>query len=189
MVTEIKAKLNHLRFSPRKVRFLTALIQNMDVNEAEHQLKFALKAPSNYLLKLMNSAVASAKNDFNLEKDALYIKKITVNEGPPFKRWRASSRGRAMPITKRTSHVSLVLGVKSSFIKTMEDKKVIKETEPSTAPKESTAAKSTKISQERDKNRREKSKTKKPALKAPKKISKKPDLKSLAKKIFRRKSF
>lgn len=179
MTTEIKAKLNHLRVSPRKVRLLVDLIRDMDAREAESQLRFASKRASNSLLRLLNSAIANAKNDFNLEKDVLYIKKITVNEGPPFKRWKAKSRGRAAPILKRTSHINLVLGVK-------EGAKV----EPSVA-KAVEGKKPAEVPAKMEEKKEETKERVKPKVKprAPKKISKKPSFKGLAKKVFRRKSF
>ena len=182
MTTEIKAKLNHLRVSPRKVRLLVDLIRDMDAREAESQLRFASKRASNSLLRLLNSAIANAKNDFNLEKDVLYIKKITVNEGPPFKRWKAKSRGRAAPILKRTSHINLVLGVKEGAKVEPSVAKAVEGKKPADLPAEADKAKA----EVRD-ERREKQPKVKP--KAPKKISKKPSFKGLAKKVFRRKSF
>ena len=61
------------------------------------------------MLKLLNSAVANAENNFKLDKANLFIAKITVDEGPKLKRWHAQSRGRAAEILKRTSHVTIVL--------------------------------------------------------------------------------
>lgn len=166
---EIKAKLNYLRITPRKVRLVADLVRNMDVKQAETQLKFMPKRASAPLLKLLNSAIANAKNNFNLEKDVLYIKKITVDEGPPFKRWRAGSRGRANPIIKRTSHINLVLDVKPGA----KIEKFAQKAEPIEAGLPQS----------------EKVLAGKPKFKAPKEIKKGKGLKGLTKKIFRRKSF
>lgn len=165
---EIKAKLNYLRIAPRKVRLVADLIRGMDIKQAETQLKFLPKRASVPLLKLLKSAIANAKNTFNLEKDDLYIEKILINQGPSFKRWRPVSRGRAFTIMKRTSHVSLVLGVK----KGIKGEKPIKKVEPAEAKKKV-----------------EETKVEKPKFKAPKEISKRPESRGLFKKIFRRKSF
>ena len=171
---EIKAKLNYLRIAPRKVRLVADLVEGMDVKEAETQLKFTPKKASTPLLKLLNSAIANAKNNFNLEKDVLYIKKLTINEGPPFKRWRPASRGRAVPIMKRTSHLNLILETK----KGVEIEKPAKKVEPvKTEPIET------------EKIEKEEKPRVKPKYKAPKEIIKKPESKGLFKKIFRRKSF
>jgi len=105
----IRAKLNYLRISPRKVRLVADLIRGMEVVEAEKQLKFLNKRSARHLLKLINSAIANARHNFNLNKEDLYISQISVNAGPVLKRWRARARGRATPILKRTSHITLVL--------------------------------------------------------------------------------
>jgi hypothetical protein len=60
-------------------------------------------------LKLLNSAIANAKNNFNLEENNLFISEIFVNEGQTLKRWRARAMGRSAPIMKRTSHITIVL--------------------------------------------------------------------------------
>ena len=107
-----KAKLNYLHIAPRKVRLVADLIRGMDAKEAEAQLKFLTKRAAKPILKLLNSAIANAQNNFNIEKDNLFVSSIQVNEGPPFKRWRARAMGRAAPIIKRTSHINLVLETK-----------------------------------------------------------------------------
>lgn len=109
---KITAKLNHLRISPRKVRLVTDFIRGMDVKKAETQLKFLTKRVAEPILKLLNSAVANASHNFDVEKDNLFISEIQVNEGPTLKRWRARAMGRAAPIMKRTSHINLVLETK-----------------------------------------------------------------------------
>jgi large subunit ribosomal protein L22 len=180
---EIKAQLNYLRIAARKVRLVADLVRNMDVKEAEIQLKFMPKRASVPLLKLLNSATANAKNNFDLEKDILYIKKIMVNEGPPFKRWKAGSRGRANPITKKISHINLVLDVKPSFAKATEDKPGAKVEERKVKKPEPETVKPEKIEKTEEEERE------RPKYRAPKKIVKKPEIRGLFKKIFRRKSF
>jgi large subunit ribosomal protein L22 len=109
---KITANLNHLRMSPRKVRLVADFIRGMDVKEAETQLRFLTKKAAGPVLKLLNSAIANASHDFDIEKDNLYISEIQINEGPTLKRWRARAMGRAAPIMKRTSHINLVLETK-----------------------------------------------------------------------------
>ena len=169
---EIKANLNYLRIAPRKVRLVTNFIKGMEIKEAENRLKFTSKRVSRPLLKLLNSAVSNASNNFKLEKDVLYIKKIIVNEGTPFKRWFPVSRGRAFPILKRTSNINLVLDIKEGITAA---KKV--KTEPSKAETEEIKKESTPT------------KTKPIKFNAPKEISKGSKIRGLTKKIFRRKSF
>lgn len=105
---EIKSKLNNLRIAPRKSREVVDLIRGKKVIEARATLEFTVKRAAEPILKLLNSAVASALKN-KLEEGNLYIKKITVDEGPKLKRFFPMSRGRAYPIMKRTSHITLVL--------------------------------------------------------------------------------
>ena len=107
---EVKAKAKHIRMSPRKVRLVVDIVRGMNVNGALDQLKFANKKAVKPVQKLIDSAIANAVNDFELEKDNLFIKEIRVDEGATMKRWKPRARGRATPIRKRTSHIILVLG-------------------------------------------------------------------------------
>jgi len=109
---EIKAKLNYLRISPRKVRLAANLIKGMDVERAELELLHLTKRSSEPLLKLIKSAVANAQHNFRIDEEALYVKNVLVNEGPKLKRYRPRAFGRAAPIRKRTSHISLILDTK-----------------------------------------------------------------------------
>jgi len=110
---KVTANLNYLRLAPRKVRLVAGLIRGMDAKEAEIQLKFLGKRAADPILKLLKSAISNASHDFNIEKDNLFVSEIQVNEGKPFKRWRARAMGRAYPITKRTSHIKLVVETKT----------------------------------------------------------------------------
>jgi len=106
---EVKAHLKHLRISSRKVRLVVDLIREMEIEEAKIQLRFVNKKSAELLLKLLNSAIANAKNNFNLDEKNLYISKIIVNDGRILKRWRARAMGRSARISKRTSNVTIVL--------------------------------------------------------------------------------
>ena len=106
---EVKAHLNRSRISPRKVRLVADLVRKMNIDEARKQLEFLNKKPTDPILKLINSAVANAKNNFDLGEDNLYISEIFVNEGQTMKRWRPRAMGRAARINKRTCCVTVVL--------------------------------------------------------------------------------
>ena len=106
---EVKAKLKYIRISPRKVRLVADIVRGLPTAQALDQLKFANKQAALPLAKLINSAVANAINNFELDKDNLFIKEIKVNEGPTLDRWMPRARGRATPIRKRTSHVDVIL--------------------------------------------------------------------------------
>ena len=107
---EIKAKAKHIKISPRKVRLVADIIRGLKVGDALNQLSAINKKCTKPLDKLVNSAIANAVNNFELEKDNLFIKSIQVNEGATLHRWTPKARGRATPLKKRTSHVDVVLG-------------------------------------------------------------------------------
>jgi len=105
----VTAKLRYLRIAPRKVRLVADLIRGKAVEEAQTILNFTTKRVAPILLKLLKSAIANAKANFQLEEKNLYISKILVDEGPKYKRWMPRARGVASPIQKKTSHVAIVL--------------------------------------------------------------------------------
>lgn len=106
---EARSKLRYLRMSPRKVRLVADLVRGRSAEEAIRTLRFTRKAASRPLKKLIESAVANAENNHGLDIDTLWVKEIWVDEGPTLKRYRPRAQGRAFPIHKRTSHVSVVL--------------------------------------------------------------------------------
>ena len=125
---EVKASLNLLRIAPRKVRLVADLVRGKTAEEAQQILNFTIKKASDPMLKLLNSALASAKAS-QLDFNNLYISKLTVDEGPKYKRYRPRARGQAYEIQKKTSHIRLILseikaGAKKKVKKTtIEDKK------------------------------------------------------------------
>jgi len=140
---QVIAKLNYLRIAPRKMRLLVDLIRGKKVQEAMALLDFSPKKGSRPLKKVLEQAIANAENIFQLKKSSLYISKITIDEGPKLKRWRARARGRAARIEKKTSHISLVLNEikekreakKVKRVRVEEKKKVKKVKEVEKAPK------------------------------------------------------
>ena len=108
-MTMITAKLGNLRIAPRKVRLVAALLKGRSAEEAAAILNFTTKKAVNPILKLLNSALADAKNNFQIDPANLYISRITVDEGPKLKRWRARARGSAYTILKRTTSVNFFL--------------------------------------------------------------------------------
>ena len=103
------AILRHLRIAPRKVRMVSDLIRRKKVEDAQSILRFAIKKGSAPILKLLNSAVAGAKHNFNAKEDNLYVSKITVDEGPKLKRMRPRAKGQGYEIHKKTSHITIVV--------------------------------------------------------------------------------
>ncbi|MBU1046136.1 50S ribosomal protein L22 [Patescibacteria group bacterium] len=127
MEKEISAKLNHLRIAPRKVRLVADMIRGKNALESLTFLMHTSKKAAAPMAKLLQSAIANAKNNFQLEDKNLKIVKMTVDEGPKLKRWRARSMGRAYGIQKKTSHITLIL--KELDNKKLKGKKIEKRTE------------------------------------------------------------
>lgn len=167
---EVKANLNHLRMSPRKIRLVIDVVRGMAVEAALDQLKFINKKATGPIAKLIISAIANAENTYSLERSNLYIKEIRSDEGVMLKRWMPRAHGRATSLRKRGCHLSLVLGeIKASGQK---EKKVVKIADP---------VKLEKLAQDSEK------KLGKTALKETKDKSKKTPVAEKAK-MFRRKS-
>lgn len=126
---EAIAKLSYLRTSPRKVRLVVDLVRGKKVLKAIEMLTVLNKKAAKPIRKLVESAMANAEHNYKLAKEDLRIVKITVDDGPIIKRWRARARGRAGAIRKRTSHVAVVVGpIKGAEVKkeeTVENKEVI----------------------------------------------------------------
>ena len=106
---EAVAKLRHLRMSPRKIRLLVDLVRGLKVEEAIIQLENSQKAAARPLLKLLQSSIANAKHNHDLKEETLVVKTAFVDGGPILHRWIPRAMGRATPIRKRSSHITLVL--------------------------------------------------------------------------------
>ena len=109
---EAKAHLKYARISPRKVKIVCDLIRGKDTSTAAAILRQTPKAASALLLKLLNSAVANAENNHDMDPDNLYVSQSYANPGPILKRIRPQPRGRTFRINKRTSHITVVLAEK-----------------------------------------------------------------------------
>ncbi len=107
-----QAHAKYVRISPRKVKIVIDLIRGKDAEEAQAILRFTPKAASPVVLKVLNSAIANAENNLEMNKKDLYVAEVYANPGPTLKRYIARSRGSASPILKRTSHISVVLDKK-----------------------------------------------------------------------------
>ena len=103
------ATARYIKISSRKVKIVVDLIRGKSVKEAAAILAYSPKAASEPVLKLLNSAIANAENNLELNRDDLYIAEICANQGPTLKRFRPRARGSASPILKRSSHISIVL--------------------------------------------------------------------------------
>ena len=106
---ETRAIAKYVRISPLKVNYICREIRGKQVDEALAILRFIPKKGARELEKVLKSAIANAENNFNLDRDNLYVKEAYANDGPHLKRWRPKARGMAYPILKRTSHIGVVV--------------------------------------------------------------------------------
>ena len=106
---EAKAVAKYIRVSPQKARLIMDQVRGKKVEEALNMLSFAPQKGAFVLKKLINSAVANAEQNLNMDVDKLYIKRIFADEGPTLKRFRARAMGRATRIRKRTSHLTVII--------------------------------------------------------------------------------
>lgn len=108
-MTAATAKLSNYRQAPRKVRLVADLVRGKSVERALMQLTLLPKRASEPMMKLIMSAAANAKD---VPRSELYISSIQVGSGVVFKRIMPRARGRAAPIKKKTSHITLALSRK-----------------------------------------------------------------------------
>ncbi len=105
------AHLRFLRVAPRKVRLVADEVRGMKVGDALAVLKYTPQAAAEHLSKLLRSAVANAEQKGGrVDVDALYVKTLTVDQGPKMRRFMARAMGRAYRVEKKTSHVYVELG-------------------------------------------------------------------------------
>jgi len=114
---EARAIQRAVRQSPRKMRLVVDMVRGKQVNEAVALLKFSKKHAARQISKVLMSAVANAreaslKGDERLDEDTLFVKHATVDPGPALKRFMPAAMGRATPIRKRTSHVTIVVATR-----------------------------------------------------------------------------
>jgi large subunit ribosomal protein L22 len=109
---EARSYLKFVRISPRKVKIVIDLIRGKSAEDAQAILTYTPKAAAPVVLKVLNSAIANAENNQNLNRKDLIVAEVYANPGPTLKRYVARSRGSASPMLKRTSHISVVLDQK-----------------------------------------------------------------------------
>ena len=106
---QAKAIAKSVRIAPRKVRLVVDLIRGKDVGEAIAILRHTQRGASPVVEKVLNSAVANAEHNYEMDTDNLMISEAYVNEGATLKRFRPRAQGRASKINKRTSHITVVV--------------------------------------------------------------------------------
>ncbi|TRZ82727.1 50S ribosomal protein L22 [bacterium] len=179
----IKARLNHLQISPRKVRIVAKMIKNMNTKKAEQQLLYMNKKSAQPLLKLLKSALANAQHNFNIQETSdFYVKNVRVDQGATLKRWRPRAFGRAYTVRKRSSRILLEIEIK--------DDKIIKKSKEEISQKKTGSA-TTKPSslKKNDDEKTAKEKEPKTSFFNKDSFSKKERLKNTKRRFFQRKSF
>lgn len=109
---EARAEHRYARISPRKVKIVCDLIRGKDTKIAKAILENTPKAASELMVKVLNSAIANAENNLDMDRETLYVAEVFANQGPTLRRYRPRSRGSASRIRKRTSHITIILDEK-----------------------------------------------------------------------------
>ena len=109
---EAKAYLKYARISPRKVKIVLDLIRGKDAGTAMAILKNTHKGASEYLIKLLGSAIANAEHNFHMDSGKLYVSECFVTPGMTLKRMMPRGKGSGDRILKRTSHITLAVAEK-----------------------------------------------------------------------------
>jgi len=179
----IKARLNHLQISPRKVRIVAKMIKNMNTKKAEQQLLYMNKRSAQPLLKLLKSALANAQHNFDIqETNDFYVKNVRVDQGPTLKRWRPRAFGRAYTVRKRSSRILLEIEIK-------DDKIIKKSKEEISRGKAGSVTTKPSPLKKNDDERTTKEKEPKTSFFNKDLFSKKERLKNTKRRFFQRKSF
>ena len=109
---EARVVSRHLRIAPRKVRLVADLVRGKKVGEAIGMLQHLPKKAAPLLVKALKSAVANASQDEDVDVNKLVVTDARADDGPLLQhrlRWRPGPQGRAMPVRKRTSHLTVVV--------------------------------------------------------------------------------
>lgn len=108
------AKTKYVRISPRKARLAAELIRGKSVEEASTQLTFCKLRGGKLLMKTLNSAVANAETQLNVQRRDLKVKEVLVDAGPTMKRAKPKNKGGSHPIMKRTSHFTVIVAAETT---------------------------------------------------------------------------
>ncbi len=104
-----RAQARFVRVTPRKARRVVDLIRGLPADEAQAVLRFAPQSASEPVGKVLASAIANAEHNDKLDRENLVVGRAWVDEGPTLKRIRPRGFGRAFRVTKRTSHITVVV--------------------------------------------------------------------------------
>ena len=107
---KVRAKAKYILMSPRKTRLVVNLVRGLSIEEARRQLLFSKKAAAKPVLKVLESAIANAQNNFDQDTSEYRVVEAYVDEGPTFHRFTPKAHGRANPVRYRMSHIVITVG-------------------------------------------------------------------------------
>ena len=107
--TEAQAVLRNLRVSPRKLNLVTGMIRNLPAGQAVATLTFSKRRIAQQVRKTLESAIANAENNHQLDVDRLFVSRAEVGRSMVMKRFHARGRGRASRVEKWFSHLKIVV--------------------------------------------------------------------------------
>ncbi len=113
---EAKAITRHVRISPQKARLVADVIRGKKVEEALTILDFMPKKAARLITKTLKSVLANAEDTQRVDVDRLYVSRITVDGGATLKRFLPRAHGRATPLRKRTSHITIIVDERASGV-------------------------------------------------------------------------
>jgi large subunit ribosomal protein L22 len=106
---DVQAVGRYLPLSAQKMRLVCDQVRGMDADQALIVLKFMPQKGAEFVYNLIESAVANAENNYEMNRQDLVVSQIHADEGPSMKRVKAGARGRYKPRTKRSTHVTVIL--------------------------------------------------------------------------------
>ncbi len=154
----MKSVISNIRISPKKLSLVAEMVRRKSVVQADSILRFTTKKAAEIIRKALASAVANAENNFKQDKESLFIEEIVVGKGPTLKRFNPVSRGRAHPILKRMSMITIKVGVMGEMPAPKASKAEAAEATETSA--KTTKAKATKTTSEKPKAAAKKSSVK-----------------------------
>jgi large subunit ribosomal protein L22 len=113
-MTDVTARAQQLRVSPRKIRLVADVVRGQDVNDALATLKFMPQKSADFIFAVLKTAQATAEHNYDLDPDDLYVKTIFADDGPTYKRWQPRARGRVNQKLRRTSHLTVIVAEKGA---------------------------------------------------------------------------
>ena len=106
---DVRARTKFVRMSPSKGWDIARKVQGLPVSEALQVVEFSPKKAARLLGKTLNSAIANASNNADLDVDKLWVKLAVINDGPRLRRFWPRARGSASPIARRTCHIDVIV--------------------------------------------------------------------------------